>query len=41
MKTSLPPAPKIYNVRDQNETRRIIEQALREIEQRLQALENA
>lgn len=39
MNIALPPAPKVYSERDQNELRRKLTQALREIEQRLRALE--
>jgi hypothetical protein len=39
MKVTLPPAPKNYDVRDQNEVRRALSLALREIERRLRALE--
>lgn len=37
----LPKAPTHYDVRDQNNLRREIEKALREIERRLRALEAA
>ena len=40
MITSLPPAPKFYSQQDQNELRRKLMTALREIENRLRALEN-
>lgn len=41
MNISLPPAPKHYDQNDQNQLRRKLMAALREIENRLRALETA
>jgi hypothetical protein len=37
---TLPPAPRVYSQADQTQLRRILNRALRDIENRLRALEN-